>query len=228
MDTVLLRGGPPPPLWWAFMVFILVIVLGGIVLQRALDQRRQRGFEAFCPARGFDYEPKRTDAEGTYASFVDIFGQGYDHEWRHVISGQFNGHSFTTFEYRFTTGYGKSRETHYLAMIHWSKAAASLPQFTLAPETFFDRIGNQLFRGQNIDFPEDPAFARACVVKGSDPAPVRALFTPAVRAALTPNRGQHLAGAGTDLFWWKEGDLPGPDQFDAYLTELDGVRNLFF
>jgi hypothetical protein len=228
MDMVLLRGVPSTPLDWALVVFIVAIVFGAFALQRVLDRRRQRAFEAYCPARGYEYEPKRSDVEGIYASFVDVFGQGYDHEWRHVISGQFNGHSFTTFEYRFTTGSGKSRYTHHVAMIHWSKEAAALPQFTLAPETFFDRIGNQLFRVQTVDFPEDAAFAKTCVVKGSDPAAVQALFSPAVRAAFTPNRGQHLAGAGMDLFWWKEGDLPGPDQFDAYLTELDGVRNLFF
>jgi hypothetical protein len=223
---VLLNGSFSSPITWVWVGAFLLVILGRIAMLHLYDLRRQKAYERFCPAHGYDYEASRTGAEASYGRLVEPFSEGYDHEWRHVISGQFNGHPFTTFEYCFTTGSGRSRTTHRMAVIHWEKADAHLPQFIMGPENFFQRLG--WVGGNDIQFLNDPAFSKACALTGPDVEAVRALYTPAVRATLTPIRGQHLAGGGPDLFWWKDGDLPEPNQFEAYLTELDGVRRLFF
>ena len=112
-------------------------------------------------------------------------------------------------------------------MIRWGSAGASLPQFTLGPEGFFARIG-QALGWPDIDFSEDEAFSRGYVLKGGDDTAVRALFTPELRAALTSQPGQHLAGMAKVLFWWRNGSLPGPESFNEFLTAGDRVRQVFF
>ena len=54
-----------------------------------------------------------------------------------------------------------------------------------------------------------------------------ALFTPAHRQVFELLRGQHAAGAGQELMWWRDGALPRPDQFDMFLMEGDRIRVAF-
>jgi hypothetical protein len=36
-----------------------------------------------------------------------------------------------------------------------------------------------------------------------------------------------VAAQAQDVFWWREGRLPGPNDFEAFLNEGDRVLNLF-
>src|SRR2546428_9978385 len=110
-------------------------------------------------------------------------------------------------------------------MIHWRVDRASLPHFSLVPaSTYLFRIGRT---AEDIDFPEDTAFSKAYVLTGADQAAMRALFTPALRAALVAVPGQYVGAQAQDVFWWREGRLPGPDGFDAFLNDGDRILNLF-
>jgi hypothetical protein len=107
----------------------------------------------------------------------------------------------------------------------WS-IGRTLPQFLLTPEGLLARIA-AYFGGQDIDFADSPEFSRAYRLRGSDEAAVRSLFTPARRQVFELNRGQHAAGAGGELMWWRDGALPPPDAFDAFLMEGERVRGAF-
>lgn len=206
------------PYWlWVFIIGGSILV--GVVYA-VLEARRDKAYLAFCQSRGFTYRPPASDDVTAYASFVGLFRKGNRAWANHAISGNFNGHPFLTYEYVYTTGGGKTTVMYFFALMHWQQAGAALPQFSLGPKSLFD--------GAVIPFPEDPQFADSCHVTGTDEAAVRALFTAELRAALTPNRGQHLAGKGADLFWWKQGNLPDADEFDAYLSELERIRSLVF
>jgi len=135
--------------------------------------------------------------------------------------------AFTAFEYVYTVGYGRSQSTHTQAMIKWESAGAKLAEFTVGPESFFSRIG-QALGASDIDFDEDPGFSRAYVLKGTDETAIRSLFTSALRAELASQPGQHVAGAGPTLFWWRYSGLPGPEQLAEFLTAGDRIRQDFF
>lgn len=209
-----------------FLIAPGALALAGIVgLPRLIDRRRQQSYAAFCLTRGYQYQSSRAGAEAQYAEVVGLFKTGGSHQWRHEISGQFNGRPFTAFEYRYATGAGRFRQVFTDAMIHWRLAGISLPHFTLVPaNTYLFRIGRT---PQDIDFPEDKLFANAYVVSGQDQAAIRALYTPELRAALKAAPGQHVSAAGQDLFWWQDRGLPPPDQFDPFLNEGTHVLRLF-
>jgi len=212
---------------------VLIVSIAGVALlilviylvQRRIEQQRQAAYQQFCDARGYRYVARRPGAEKPYAGVVRLFNRGSQHRWRDEISGQFGGTPFTAFEYLYTISTGKSSATYKFAMIRWEDPGVQLPQFALAPEGFFQRVG-QLFGAQDIDFPEDRAFSHEYVLKGTDEAAVQALFTPEVRQVLAASAGQKIAGAGADLFWWQERSLPPPAEFDAFLQAGDSIRRL--
>ncbi len=209
-----------------FLIVPAALALAAIFgLPRLLERRRQNAYAAFCLTRGYQYLPSRTNAEAQYAEVVGMFTTGGSHKWRDEISGMFNGRAFTAFEYQYATGAGRFRDVYTKAMIHWRVDRASLPQFTLVPaNTDLFRIGRT---AQDIDFPEDKAFSRAYVLSGQEQAAVRVLFTPGLRTALASVPGQYVAAQAQDVFWWRDRRLPGPDEFEAFLTEGDRVLTLF-
>jgi len=174
----------------------LVLVAGAIPLFLYLEKRRREAYEEFCLMRGF------------------------------TIGGRWNGRAFTAFEYRYTTGGGKSSHTESFSVMQWDGDDVALPRFCCTPEGFWDRLA-QRFGRQDFDFPEDPAFSDAYQLQGDDEAAVRGAFTAEVRRHLLANPRQHVAGAGHELFWWRPGRLPKPDDLDALFAEADGIRRLF-
>jgi hypothetical protein len=40
-------------------------------------------------------------------------------------------------------------------------------------------------------------------------------------------RGEPAAGAGRELMWWRNGTLPAPDEFDAFLMAGDRIWLVF-
>src|SRR5258708_14880907 len=71
-----------------------------------------------------------------------MFKIGDGHQWRHEISGQFNGRPFTAFEYRYGEGAGRMRTAYTEAMMHWRLTGFSLPKFTMVPaQSYLFRIG---------------------------------------------------------------------------------------
>src|SRR5947208_8979121 len=204
----------------------VAVVAGGVALVNwLLTRRRRRTYEAFCLERGYRFDPARPGEEAHHAATCRLFTEGRGRRWTFTIAGSSGGTPFTAFEYRWTTGSGKNSQTHRIGGLLWTMER-SLPQFLLMPEGLWARLA-AYFGGQDIDFAESPEFSRAYRLRGSDEAAVRALFTPAHRQVFELLRGQHAAGAGQELMWWRDGALPRPDQFDMFLMEGDRIRVAF-
>jgi hypothetical protein len=209
-----------------FLIVPAALALAAIFgLPRLIERRRQNVYAAFCLTRGYEYVPSRSNAETPYAEVVGMFKIGSRHKWRDEISGVFNGRPFTAFEYQYVSGTGRFQAAYNKAMIHWQVDRASLPHFTMVPaNTYLFRIGRT---PEDVDFPDDKAFSKACIITGSDQVAMRALFTPQLRTALAAVPGLYVAAQARDVFWWREGRLPGPDGFEAFLTDGDHVLKLF-
>jgi hypothetical protein len=209
-----------------FLIAPAALALAAIFgLPRLIERRRQNVYAAFCLTRGYEYVPSRSKAETPYAEVVGMFKIGSRHKWRDEISGVFNGRPFTAFEYQYVSGTGRFQAAYNKAMIHWQVDRASLPHFTMVPaNTYLFRIGRT---PEDVDFPDDKAFSKAYIITGSEQVAMRALFTPQLRTALAAVPGQHVAAQARDVFWWREGRLPGPGEFEAFLTEGDRVVTIF-
>ncbi len=209
----------------SFLALLAAVVAYG----RVVDRRRRAAYQQFCLERGFRFEHEQPGAEERHARTCPLLSQGHARRWGITITGTRSGVPFTAFEYEWTTGHGKSAHTHSIAALLWALSRAGekgLPQFLLTPEGIWDRIA-ALFGGQDIDFDDSPEFSRAYRLRGSDEAGVRALFTPDLRHIFAVDRDQHVAGAGSELMWWRNGPLPPPEGLDEFLMEGERIRVLF-
>src|SRR5881398_4095681 len=210
-----------------FVVFGgVAVVAGGVALVNwLLTRRRRRTYEAFCLERGYRFDRERPGEETHHAATCRLFTEGHGRRWTFTIVGTSGGTPFTAFEYRWTTGSGKSSQAHRIGGLLWTMER-SLPQFLLTPERLWARLA-AYFGGQDIDFAESPEFSRAYRLRGNDEAAVRGLFTPARRQVFELLGSQHAAGAGQELMWWRDGALPPPDQFDVFLMEGQRIQRAF-
>ena len=227
MNTVnlLLASSSDPLIPLIFLGVALTVVAGIALANRIVTQRRRNAYEAFCLERGYRFEPERPGEEARHVATCRVFSEGHRRTWAFTISGTSGGTPFTAFEYRWTTGSGKSSQTHRIGGLLWTVERA-LPQFLLTPEGLWARLA-AYFGGQDIDFAESPEFSSAYRLRGNDEAAVRALFTAARRQVFELSRGQHAAGAGQELMWWRDGVLPPPDQFDVFLMEGQRIQRAF-
>jgi hypothetical protein len=206
---------------------LAALAIGLYVIGQRRERQRDLEYAEYAQAHNFQYLPSRDGAQVQYAPILPFFHQGSYRKWRHEISGSMGGHQFAAFEYLYTVSTGRSTYTYREAIVKWENSDTNLPYFIVAPETFINRIGQSLFGAQDVDFPEDPEFSSAYVLKG-DPTSVTALFTPAVRGFLTANPGQHVAGAGHVLFWWRANqELPPAPYLDPFLSAGAEVARLF-
>jgi len=223
--NLLLATSSDPLFPLVFLGIALTVVAAVAVANRVIMTRRRTAYEAFCLERGYRFEPERPGEEARHAATCRLFTEGHAHRWGFTIVGTSGGTPFTAFEYRWTTGSGRNSQTHRIGGLLWT-VERSLPQFLLTPEGLWAKIA-AYFGWQDIDFADSPEFSSAYRLRGSDEAAVRQLFTPARRQVFELFRGQHAAGAGPELMWWRDGALPPPDQFDAFLMEGQRIQLAF-
>jgi hypothetical protein len=204
-----------------------VALLGGLVaLGLTLEKKRREALEQFCMMRGFKFERERKDGWRPFQAGVPLFDHGGRRRWGYTVAGRVGRRPFTAFEYAYTVSSGKSSQTYHFRVMYWETGDKRLPVFSLSPEGFWKRLGQKLGR-QDIDFDDDPTFSQAYELRGPDEAAIRAAFTPRIRSVLGATPGQNAASAGTQLFWWKRGRLPKPDDLDPFFMEGEGVARVF-
>lgn len=211
---------------WIVFGGVAALVGAAALIARAREQKRRAAYEEFSLVRGFTFEPERPEGERQFEDVFEPFTQGRRRKWGYTIGGSKNGVPFIAFEYSWVTGGGKNSSTHRVSGIVWERDGVTLPKFALSPEGWFSRLGG-MFGMQDINFPESSDFSRGYRLKGPDEAGIRALFTPEMCQFFAATPGQHVAGGGRFLFWWRNIRLPVAEQLDEWLEQGDHVRRRF-
>jgi len=211
---------------WLLLGGFATIVVAGFGINRIYERRRREAFERYALERGLRFEAERPGEEQRHTGTCPVFSEGHSRKWRYTFSGTRNGAPFTAFEYRWTTGSGKNATTHYVGAMLWTLEGRKLPQFMLTPEGLFDRIATY-FGGQDLDFEDAPEFSKAYRLRGTDEPAVRGLFRSPLRYALSAEPGQHIAGAGNELMWWRVQRLPAGEALDQFMADGERIRRHF-
>lgn len=185
MDSVILSVVQFLPL--VFVAFVAVMLVARHFANKAKSERFQR----LAQSLGLDYRP--TLDTGSVGFFEDLFNQyqqttafvakyeGFapmgkpQDRVRFLFSGSWHGMESEVFEYRYTTGSGKNRSTHYYSVASLV-LPSTLPAMTVSPETMFDKIG-KFFGGQDVQF-ESEEFNQSFRVIGTDERAVHAVLHP--------------------------------------------------
>src|SRR5438093_9624364 len=102
----------PPWLFFGGLAALLALMA---VVSRSRERKRRAAYEEYSLMRGFTFEPERPDGEHPFREAFEPFNQGHSRSWGYTISGTKNQSPFTAFEYKWTTGGGKSSHRHVLS-----------------------------------------------------------------------------------------------------------------
>lgn len=183
------------------------LIIGGVALFVVLlifshlaNQRRQEALAAAASELGFKYVAgvlandwsffgwgeeghPMSEIKDLIESFSP-FGQGSSRTMSNLIYGRRGDIDWYFFDYRFSTGSGKNRQTHYHG-IGLARTALAFPRLQLRTENVFDRIANSIgFR--DIDF-ESEDFNRQYRVNCDDQKAAHDLIHPQVIEFLMAN-----------------------------------------
>ncbi len=121
-----------------FFIFIAFVAAAGFYIAYALAEKRRKELEALAEQLGLFFAPHADEVHDRYEGFTP-FGAGSSRRSSNLLHGQRGEVLWQLFEYRYTTGSGKQRQTHSYGI-----AAATVPiwfrKLQIRPEGIFDKL----------------------------------------------------------------------------------------
>ena len=217
-------------------LFVLSIVFGcifgglsivGLVLWLVHQHEKKRTESLRVVAADIDMSFSATQDDALLAKLqgFSLFNKGHGRKMRNVMTAETDLAQLTVFDYQFTTGGGNSSRTHHHTVVAMESESLLLPEFTLRPEGFFDRVGATL-GFQDIDFDEHPEFSRLFVLQGKDEEAIRHFFDTSMlqRFSKLP---ETTINSVDGLFIFLRGGRKKPEEFESFIAEGYDVFRAF-
>jgi hypothetical protein len=158
------------------IITIAVIVVLVIVASEKAKKKRQEDIAAFAAGHSLEFQPTAIpESLGIYAPFP-LLDKGRSRTITNAVLADTQNTTARMFDYRFTTGGGKSQATHHFSVVYFKSELLKLPEFSLSPENFFHSIG-RVFGMQDINFDSHPKFSSAFLLQGANEEEVRNFMT---------------------------------------------------
>lgn len=199
------------------MIFIVVVgaVVGliafAIVMAIRHEKKRTEAMRRFAQANGFSFFEKVDGHVEVGLPEIELFSRGHSKRMIRVMAGEVEGSGVRVLDYRYTTGSGKHSSTHHQTVVAISTGGALLPDFTLARENFFHKIG-QAFGYQDIDFDWFPEFSKKYLLRGADESAIRATFNRRVIEAYMNGVAVNVESRDGWLFVFAQGKRLKPEE----------------
>lgn len=154
-----------------------------------------------------------------------LFNSGQGRRITNFMYGEASGTKAAVFDYAYTTGYGKNRQTLYQSVVYLEPGNLSLPYFSLRPEGFLYKIFTA-FGYQDIDFGQRPEFSRQYILRGQDEQAIRQTFNDRLLSFYESYPGTSTDGGGNQLFVYRGGYRFQPQEIQSYVGLGLNVLNL--
>jgi hypothetical protein len=153
-----------------------------------------------------------------------LFALGRDQKAFNALFGRVGECEVIYFEYQYTTGSGKSSQTHRLGVVILPDGAVGAPDFQLAPRTFFDKFAG-LFTTKGIELEDASEFNRRCKLVGRNEDALRKTFHPDLVEYLGRDGRWHIEVLNGQLLLHRQTRLK-PDKCPGMVTDALEVRDL--
>jgi hypothetical protein len=213
---------------WPWMIVALAFVGILSLVSNFFERERTKKIEELARSRGFIFRHVPTAADHDLPAGCYLTETGRNPAVSNVLEvARTDELHFVLFEYEFTVGYGKSQHTIHQTIGRLRAPLLKLPFFLLFPETLFSKIG-VMFGRTDVNFPDSPDFSDKYILRGQDEPALRAIFSPALRNALTPLDHLTIEGADDVLFIFRMGRRVKPEDLVARIEEDKKILALFF
>ncbi len=205
---------------------VLGLIVMGVLFAMKQEKQRTEAFQAIAEQMGLGFYPKGDQSLIGAVDHFHLFSQGRSKRVLNMIYGETAYGELALFDYRYTTGGGKSSQTHMQNVVYFRADALSVPEFAMRPEHLFHKIGS-VVGFQDIDFQSHPGFSSRFLLRGQDEAQVRNTFTDEIISDLERRPGISLEAKGSKLVFYRAHKNLKPPEITAFLDEAAQVFKLF-
>ena len=152
------------------VIVVFICVIGAIIwgLYAGKKRRTEMGFPA--EQLGFKFNHERNYQIAEQYAFLDQLRQGSNRYAHNMMSGTYQGHEISVFDYHYeiesTDSDGDRTTTHHHFSFFILTVAKFFPELTIAKERFFPKIAHAV-GFDDIDF-ESHEFSKMFVVRSKD------------------------------------------------------------
>ena len=189
------------------------------------EKKRTAALADVAVRLGFNFEAKVSNEEAATLGSFHLFRVGRSRKGKNLMRGKSDGADAIVLDYQYTVGGGKNSHTYSQTVVIYPAAAgaATLPDFTLGPEHWWDRIG-EVFGHRDIDFESSEEFSKHYLLKGPDEAAIRTLFGAEPLGYFAQHQGWSVEAAGGSLVVYHTGRRAKPEEMQPFLAETAAVR----
>ena len=210
-----------------FLIIGAVAAIIGVGAYVAYLNEKKRTAALFDVATrmGFTFEPKVSNDEAATLGSFHLFKLGRNRKGKNLMRGKAQGADAVVLDYQYTTGSGKSSHTHVQTVVLFPAIGveARLPDFTLAPEHWWTKIG-EVFGYQDINFESNEEFSKQYLLRGPDESAIRGAFGPNVLGFFAQNQGWSVESSGGSLAVYRAEKRPTPEEMQPFVAETAAVR----
>lgn len=201
---------------------IIGLVVFGIVLAIRYEKKRTEALYLFAHDNGFSFMEKADSPAEAGLPEIDLFNRGHSKKMTRVMAGQIEGTDLRVLDYKYTVGSGKNSTTYNQTVVAIATGGAVIPDFTLARENFFHKIG-QAFGYQDIDFDMFPEFSKKYLLRGEDESAIRSLFNQRVIDAYMNKVAVNVEARDGWLFVFAQGKRLKPEEIQPRIECAFGL-----
>ncbi len=217
-------------MWIALFSILFIFLIIGVIVVVAVyswqkEKERTRVLQATATQLGWSFVASAPLNMIPGLERFALFDSGQGKRITNFMYGEASGIKAAVFDYAYTTGSGKNRQTHYQSVVYLEPGNLSLPYFSLRPEGFLYKIFTA-FGYQDIDFGQRPDFSRQYILRGQDEQAIRRTFSDGLLSFYESYPGTCTDGGGNQLFVYRGGYRFQPQEIQSYVGLGLNVLNL--
>jgi hypothetical protein len=217
---------PMPCGLFLLIIGVILLALAGPAAW-AVRQRRKK-VAAIAEAMEFAFMPSLTSSSVRAIAPFRLFAQGRLPKACNAMQGRVGDCDVLSFDYQYTTGGGKSSQTHTVSAVIVFDGAAGVPDFQLAPKTFLDKLVG-FFSHADVTIEDADEFGSRFKLSGPDEAALRRMFHPDLVQYLGRCFGRDarwfLEVADGQLLVYRTPPVP-PDKRPGLVTDALDIRDV--
>ena len=209
---------------FGIVLLVLTVVIAMIGVGVWVGRQRTKQMAAVAEAMNFAFMAHLLTAWLRRIAPFQLLALGRDQKASNALFGRVGDCEAIYFEYQYTTGSGKSSQTHKLSVVILPDGAAGSPNFQLTPRSFFDKFTG-LFAAKGIELEDANEFNRRYKLVGRDEERLRKTFHPDLVDYLGRDGRWHIEVLNGQLLLHRQTQLK-PDKCPGMVTDALEVRDL--
>ena len=205
-------------------IALLFVVL--VLYTRRRERERTEALKRVAETHGLAFQPEAELGAVRSLGDAQLFGRGHSKRVSNLMTGRVGDDQVAVFDYRYTTGGGKSQHTSHQTVVMLPGAKPHLPDLQMAPENPLYKIA-EAFGYQDIDIESAPEFSRRYVVKGADVEAIRAALYPGAASYFAEHEGWTVEALSGTVAIYRADSRPKAEELTMFIeSACEAARSL--